>query len=233
MALDNRARDLERWLEEQRQRLNAWEAKLNRREAELESVRSPGYSQYPQPSQQYQQGFSPQGGQYYPPPQSYPPPPGQRREYAYTQPQPAQPSYEYGEKKLLLIKLVSSKISIAPQIPPSVAAVPLQSPPVQLPPAIIPIATTQPPPAIVPIATAQPPPVAIVAQQKVSLDLELATMLQRDLSMGAKAQIDEDAEMARLLQEEEDREHRMKVEMDTQLALMMQVRSSVVSNKGH
>ncbi len=58
-------------------------------------------------------------------------------------------------------------------------------------------------------------------------------MLQRDLSMGAKAQIDEDAEMARLLQEEEDREHRMKVEMDTQLALMMQVRSSVVSNKGH
>ncbi len=189
---------------------------MNRREAELDSVRSPSYSQYPQPPpHQYQQGFTPQGGQYYPP-QSYPQPPSQQRGYAYTQPQSVQPPppQQYGEKKTidfnnLSHQLVSSNISIAPHIPPSVAA-PLHSPPVQLPPAIIPVKTNQPPP-------------AAIGAQKVSLDLELATMLQRDLSMGAMAQIDEDAEMARKLQEEEEKELRDKVEMDTQLALMMQV----------
>ncbi len=86
-----------------------------------------------------------------------------------------------------------------------------------------------PPPVTVPSSTT-PPPRAVAPQSPLmsaratgmSIDEEVATMLQRNLILGS-SQIDEDAEMARRLQEEEEREHLLKVEMDTQLAMVMQV----------
>ena len=67
--------------------------------------------------------------------------------------------------------------------------------------------------------------------QRVKVDEELATMLQREIT-GSHSQIDEDAEIARRLQEQEEREHKAKMEMDAQIAILMQHQEVDVSDRG-